>query len=462
MTDTKDLERLTRGKARTEILRTTVVASIRSVHELALRVASEPNDEAVLGFLVSLDKTNKYASGLPAEVRALITESKAIADSLIPKGADAVDMSYINSNFTSRNVPTPFAPPTVITNSNSRLPEIPLPKFDGDFRFKALVDSRSNLTPIDKMYYLIGCLCGSAAEAVRSIPVASDSYDLAWTTLSNRFNRPRMVATSLVVKLLNVPSSTQESLPELTSFLCQFSVSVSLLNALNIPYLGSFLLFALAFRRLPISTRKLFESTVTSDYPSMSKLLTFVESQVSILELIGDSSSKTNKGTTASKPFYDDQQQTAHAASLVTAAPSKTCPCCTEPHLLESCTRFKSWTVEERARWTRENKLCFVCFSAGHWANNCKSKTRCHQCNRRHHHLVHMHSGDQRNREDAPRSDTSLCTSAALHQSISTSVVLGTALVHVRNRAGSWQTLRALIDSASQISAITTACVDQY
>ncbi|KAF0699618.1 Uncharacterized protein FWK35_00039032, partial [Aphis craccivora] len=460
MTDIKDLERLTRGKARAEIFRTTVVASIRSVHEFALRIASEPNvvpqflvavtdldmlwtqfkleDEAVLGFLVSLDKTNEYASGLPAEVRALITESKAIADSLIPKGADAVDMSYINSNFTSRNVPTPLAPPTVINNSNSRLPEIPLPKFDGDFRywptfrdrFKALVDSRSNLTPIYKMYYLIGCLRRSAAEAVRSIPVASDSYDLAWTTLSNRFNRPRMVTTSLVDKLLNVPSSTQESLPELTSFLCQFSESVSLLNALNIPDLGSFLLFALAFRRLPISTRKLFESTVTSDYPSMSELLTFVESRVSILELVGDSSSRTNKGTTASKPFYDDQsrkggdrykrQQTAHAASFVTAAPSKTCPCCTEPHLLESCTRFKSWTVEERARWTQDNKLCFICFSAGHWANNCKSKTRCHQCNRRHHHLVHMHSGDQRNREDAPRSDTSLCTSAALHQSIST------------------------------------------
>jgi hypothetical protein len=105
---------------------------------------------------------------------------------------------------------------------------------------------------------------GSAAEAVRSIPVASDSYDLAWTTLSNSFNRPRMVATSLVDKLLNVPSSTQESLPELTRFLCEFSESVSLLNALNIPVLGSFLLFALAFRRLPITTRKLFESTVTS------------------------------------------------------------------------------------------------------------------------------------------------------------------------------------------------------
>lgn len=190
-----------------------------------------------------------------------------------------------------------------------------------------------------------------------------------------------------------------------------------------------------------MSTRTLFESKVTSDFPSICEMLNFVETRVAILELVGDPSHKINRSSAVLKPVHGDQsrkggdrykrQQTSQAASLVTAAPSKTCPCCTEPHLLESCTRFKSWSVEKRARWTRENKLCFVCFNAGHWANNCKSKTRCHQCNRRHHHVVHIHSGDQRNREDEPRSDTSLCTSAALHQSISTSVVLGTALVHV-------------------------------
>jgi len=41
--------------------------------------------EVVLGFLVNLDKTNECALGLLAEVRALITESKAIADSLSQK-----------------------------------------------------------------------------------------------------------------------------------------------------------------------------------------------------------------------------------------------------------------------------------------------------------------------------------------------------------------------------------------
>jgi len=138
----------------------------------------------------------------------------------------------------------------------------------------------------------------------------------------------------------------------------------------------------------------------------MSELLTFVESRVSILELVGDSSSRTNKGTTASKLFYGDQlrkggdrhkgQQSSHVTSFVTAASNKSCPCCSEPHLLELCPRFKSWTVDDRIRWTREKKLCLMCFSAGHWSNQCKFKTRCHLCNRRHHHLVHIQPTEQR------------------------------------------------------------------
>jgi len=37
-------------------------------------------------------------------------------------------------------------------------------------------------------------------------------------------------------------------------------------------------------------------------------------------------------------------------------------------------------------------------------------------------------------------------------------MLLGTALIHTRDRAGTWQTVRALVDSGSQISAIIVAC----
>lgn len=63
------------------------------------------------------------------------------------------------------------------------------------------MDNCPKLSNMDKIYYLIGCLKGSAAEAVQGIPVSADNYALMWSTLSSRFNRPRLVATLLVENL---------------------------------------------------------------------------------------------------------------------------------------------------------------------------------------------------------------------------------------------------------------------
>lgn len=60
--------------------------------------------------------------------------------------------------------------------------------------------------------------------------------------------------------------------------------SMSLLEALKVPNLGSFILFTIAFKCLPVTTRKMFESASTADYPSIIDLLKFVRSRVSILE----------------------------------------------------------------------------------------------------------------------------------------------------------------------------------
>lgn len=489
MANEKELEREKRVKSLAIVKRTTAVSNIRAIHTMALRASSEPDlvpqflvavtdldvfwthfkleDDAVLDSLVQLNEVDCYSVELPAEVRGLITASKAIADKLSPKSRELIDFS--NPDAQAKG------------SSFSRLPEIPLPKFDGDFRywptfrdrFKALVDCRPNLTAIDKMYYLIGCLHGPAADAVRSIPVAADSYELAWSTLANRFNRPRMVATALIDKLLDFPSYSQESRSELNNFTCVFRECISLLNALKIPDLGSFVLFSLAFRRLPLYTRKLFETNTMIDFPSMNDLLTFVESRVAVLEIVGDQPRKAvvtsaptnsvgqNSQSRRGGDRFRKQEPSYTASSLLIGGAGKACPCCAEAHALESCNRIKSWTVEDRVRWLRRKKLCFVCFSADHWANKCQSKYRCSECNRKHHHLIHRPLGDTRGDEDTPRPDGQVCASTADPIGKTTSVVLGTALVHVRDRTGSWQTMRALLDSASQISAMTVACADR-
>lgn len=338
-------------------------------------------------------------------------------------------------------------------------------------RFTALVDVRVGLSNIDKLYYLMGCLQGAALDAIRGIPASNDNYKLAWSTLSARFYRPRMVATSLIDKLVDAPSSSQESLHDLTSFLTTFDENISLLTALNIPDLGSFILFTLAFRTLPLGTRKLFESTVSenTDYPSIGNLIKFIRGRITVLENVGDSRkhSVQSKSLPAAGLYHKNHSGKNHPVALVTTKPSDKgpdssttpCPCCSDPHTLSSCPRYRSWSVDDRNQWAHDHKLCFNCLGSSHWLRACQSKTRCHTCSIKHHFLLHGATPSRREDGSESAGEASLCAAGLSSRTNGIpTVILGTALIHVRDRSGTWQTVRALVDSASQISAITVSC----
>lgn len=136
----------------------------------------------------------------------------------------------------------------------SRLPKISLPSYGGDLsewpvfrdRYTALVANRSELANIERFYYLLGYLTGDALNAIKNIPVSETTYGLAWSTLVDQFDKPRQLATVIVDKLINAPVHSHESLDGLKDFLVLFFNHVSILNILNIPLLGDFLLFALS------------------------------------------------------------------------------------------------------------------------------------------------------------------------------------------------------------------------
>jgi len=206
---------------------------------------------------MELGELEGYSPDLPGEVRNLITTSKSIISQLTPTGAEVIDLSYINNQVDKgKNVGHQVGSSASSTSiPSSRLLEIPLPIYDGDFhqwptfrdQFRVNVDSRS-IPKADKMYYLVGCLRAVVSDAIRGIPMSEDHYDLAWLTVEHRFNRPRLVAMSLIDKLFQLPVSTQESLSDLNTFVSKFSEGLFLLKSLNIPDFGSFVLFSMAFR----------------------------------------------------------------------------------------------------------------------------------------------------------------------------------------------------------------------
>jgi len=80
---------------------------------------------------------------------------------------------------------------------------------------------------------------------------------------------PRILSSSIIDKLISAPVTASESHAALQSFLSVFDENIAILDSLQIPDLASFLLFSLAARCLPASSRRLFESENNEEYLSL-------------------------------------------------------------------------------------------------------------------------------------------------------------------------------------------------
>lgn len=491
--------RLIRHKERAVVKRDLYVAHIKSIHQLAQQANDDENvspqlvvsgrhldiwwvgfqaeDDAILDALCELNLLSEYSSELRVEVSGWVDYAKAVAAHYEVQEAATINIDTETNIHALTSGQGDFSGSLVRNDAftsgvTSRLPEIPLPRYDGDihkwpaFRdcFEALIIQRSKLSNIEKFYYLIGCVHGAVADAIRGIPVSGDTYELAWTTLVSRFDKPRLVASALVDSLLQVPAVPNETLVDLNKFMAMFNENVSVLRALKLPDLGDFILFSLASRSLPVSCRTLFESQLTTEYPTVSDLFAFLKARVAVLERV--------QGVVTPKPMFSsrpkDQVNNAPnwprrtnkmpSSSLVSSTSSSSisvCKFCGDRHAIEACIKFQSMSTDERSQWARTMRICFTCLRGDHWANQCKSQKRCPVCSRRHHTLLHPKDKDG-NPTTSVSSDTA--STSLISGFGSPSVMLGTALVHVFDRAGGVQPARALIDSVSQISVITATC----
>jgi len=114
------------------------------------------------------------------------------------------------------------------------------------------------------------------------------------------------------------------------------------------------------------------------------------------------------------------------------------------------------------------------CLSAHHKTSTCQSKHTCRHCAQKHHTLLHLDKSlvKPKSIESSQDSTVSQCVENtspgnSSNENVtfsgttytSSTVVLGTAIVHIPYSWGMWSPIRVLIDSGSQISVITNACV---
>lgn len=103
--------------------------------------------------------------------------------------------------------------------SQVKLPTIKLPSFSGSFgnwlefkdSFTALVHQNSDITDIQKYYYLKSALQGEASNIIQSIPVSAANYIIAWDLLCDRFENKRLLVHHYIKAIIDQPMIEKES-----------------------------------------------------------------------------------------------------------------------------------------------------------------------------------------------------------------------------------------------------------
>lgn len=365
---------------------------------------------------------------------------------LEPEGGNRSRMSIASSTMISNVLPG-------ATAARVKLPDIPIPKFDGnprnflDFRnlFESVIHNDESLSPIQKFYFLRGALVGAAESFLKGVNIAGDQYEKTWKDFCSEFGKKRLVVGALLSDLFNVSPIKHES--GVRELMNTFEVAVRGLKQCGEQTDSwSVLLSYLLSSKLDFKTRNDFENSLTTNdnYPPYKKLRDFLN-----IRAANSSKRDIEKSTPERKP--SDKKS---SNSILTIKPR--CIVCQADHLLIDCTEFDKKTLAERYQIVNNAKRCTNCFNRNHQARDCR-RSGCAICGAKHHQLLHSDGAESLTRKFGV-AEQSKSVNNIVNNSIrcqQETVVLPTAVVKLQcgDFSGS---ARILIDSASEISMISS------
>ena len=329
----------------------------------------------------------------------------------------------------------------------TKLPNLTLPSFSGEYtqwvsfwdQFTTLVDSKRDMTNVEKLSYLKLSMKGDAAQMVSSLLVTDANYDIAKRKLKERYNNKRSIVKAHLAAIHALPAVKNESSVELRKLLESTNEHVQALEALMLPVNHWDAILAYwPLEKLDAESRKQFElANPGTDVLTFKELTTFMGRRCRALESSGDQPEVSTPKTTPEKVHQEAYSSTVeHSASCQMEE-------CSGSHSISQCDRYKQLGTREKQAVVRKLKLCMNCLRR-HFVADCPSKFSCRTCNGRHRTSLHF---------DRAVEQQSGVTSCATFSG--PSVLLSTAMVGIDDTTGKTLMFRALLDSGSQTSFIT-------
>ncbi|GFY16193.1 uncharacterized protein TNCV_2348381 [Trichonephila clavipes] len=127
---------------------------------------------------------------------------------------DAIDASR-SINISVQNISIPISKEQY--NANFRLPKLNIPVFSGKFEdwinfkdlFVTAVHSHTSLGNIQKFQYLKGLVSDEPASLIKHIPLSNESYEEAWGTLIDIYDKEKQIVYALFKTFLDQKGNSQ-------------------------------------------------------------------------------------------------------------------------------------------------------------------------------------------------------------------------------------------------------------
>ncbi|XP_043498414.1 uncharacterized protein LOC122521640 [Polistes fuscatus] len=278
------------------------------------------------------------------------------------------------------------------------VPKIDVPKFDGDINkwisyknsFLTLIDSRTDITDIEKLLYLRDSLVGTPLERLEMYDLIAENYKVSWNVLLDTYDRKRVILAQSFDALINTPKQENSSFEGLTRLLDNARARINIIDSFDMS--AQALKVRLVERTLPDVIREEWDKRLNPDvYPTIEQLFEFLEETILRLAASKGSSSSTETEFSGKRKRHDSRtpssrhQRSSHKARKRPTNMAPKCILCRKyNHFLYQCPQFEHMSIPCRWETIKNLKLCQNCLRKHE--GPCRS-SYCLICEKRHYKL---------------------------------------------------------------------------
>ncbi|XP_073821302.1 uncharacterized protein [Musca autumnalis] len=350
--------------------------------------------------------------------------------------------------------------------SSSRLPSLKLPNFDGKYSeyqrfitaYNNIVHENHSISVIEKFNYLLNCLSGPALAVVEPFQVCEDNYEKALQRLQERYDNKVLIFLEHIDSLFNVPKMQKSDSVSLRHLIDTVSaVRGSLLSLGSEADVMNAILVHMVLSKVDNETKdnydekQDFKSLPSWDlcYELLSRRCQFLGSHKKRIEfpekVVANKPKPNNKFNRSAHTFVNSNSNCSY--------------CNSSEHNLSTCSSFANIVVSERFNFVKRNGHCINCLRKGHMVSKCSSNSRCRVCDSAHHTILHIFSSPDQpsssnSNSNSPQPSTSGNPVSLVARSFKRAII-PTAQILMKDNCGNFQTVRALLDSCSELNFIS-------